>query len=82
VGFFVFILKKRKQQNLVNSMKGTVKWYNYRKGYGFLQDEEGNDIFVHHTAIPEGTKLYENDAVEFDVEDTERGPNAKNVKKL
>jgi len=64
-------------------MKGTVKWYNPRKGYGFIQGEDGNDVFMHNTAIPEGTGyLHEGDQVEYEVVDTERGPNAKNIKKI
>jgi CspA family cold shock protein len=64
-------------------MKGTIKWYNPRKGYGFIQGEDGKDVFVHMTAIPEGAGyLHEGDQVEYEVEETERGPNAKNIKKL
>jgi CspA family cold shock protein len=63
-------------------MKGKIKWYNYRKGYGFIETEEGKDVFVHHTAVPAGIKLDEEDQVEFDIEDTERGKQAKNLKKL
>jgi CspA family cold shock protein len=62
-------------------MKGTVKWYNARKGYGFITTEEENEVFVHRTAIPMGTYLNEGDAVEFDVEDSDRGKQAKNIKK-
>lgn len=64
--------------------KGTVKWFNAEKGYGFLTDEEGKDYFVHFSAIQgEGFKtLNENQAVEFEVEDSPRGPQAKNVTKL
>jgi CspA family cold shock protein len=63
------------------NMKGTIKWYNARKGYGFIQGEDGKDVFVHRSAIPQGTFLNEGDKIEYEVEDTERGPNAKNVKK-
>ena len=62
-------------------MKGTVKWYNPRKGYGFIQVEDGNDVFMHNTAIPEGTGyLHEGYQGEYDILDTERGLNAKNKK--
>ena len=63
-------------------MKGTIKWYNDMKGYGFIEGEDGTDVFVHRTAIPTGTGLYEGDQVEYEIEDSERGPKAKNVKKL
>jgi len=63
-------------------MKGTVKWYNFRKGYGFIEGEDGKDVFVHRTSIPEGTSLNEGDQVEFEVEDSDRGPKAIDIKKL
>jgi CspA family cold shock protein len=63
-------------------MKGTVKWYNAMKGFGFIEVEDGKDVFVHRTAIPEGTTLNDGDNVEFETEDTERGPQATKVKKL
>ena len=63
-------------------MKGKVKWYNSFKGYGFIEGEDEKDVFVHQTAIPEGTRLDEGDEVEFEVEKGEKGPSAVNVKKL
>lgn len=63
-------------------MKGTVKWYNARKGYGFITGEDGKDVFMHRSAIPDGINLNEEDKVEYEVEETERGINAKNLKKL
>ncbi len=63
-------------------MKGTVKWYNEMKGFGFIEVEDGKDVFVHKTAIPEGTSLNDGDSVEFETEDSERGPQATKVKKL
>ena len=62
-------------------MKGTIKWYNARKGYGFIESEDNQEIFVHRTAIPADTFLHDGDAVEFDIEKTDRGPQAKNLKK-
>lgn len=65
-------------------MTGTVKWFNAEKGYGFITDEEGQDIFVHYSSINvEGFKtLNEGDKVNFDVTDSDRGPQAANVEKL
>jgi cold shock protein len=65
-------------------MTGTVKWFNGEKGYGFITDEEGQDIFVHYSAINvEGFKtLHEGDAVTFEVTDSDRGPQAANVEKI
>ena len=64
--------------------KGTVKWFNNQKGYGFICDESGNDVFVHYSALNmDGFKsLEEGAAVEFDVEPGEKGPQAVNVTKL
>ncbi len=60
---------------------GTVKWFNDQKGFGFIQRENGDDLFVHHSSIEgEGFKtLRENDTVEFDVVSTEKGEAASNV---
>jgi len=62
-------------------MKGTIKWYNTRKGYGFIQGEDGKDVFVHRSAIPADLTLNEGDEVNFEVETSDRGPQAKNVTK-
>ena len=62
-------------------MKGKVKWYNARKGYGFIEGEDKKDIFVHRNSIPAGTYLNEGDQVEYEIEDTDKGPQATNVTK-
>ena len=63
---------------------GIVKWFNNKKGFGFIELDEGKDIFVHHTSIKmEGYKtLTEGERVKFDIEETNRGPAAKNVTKI
>lgn len=63
-------------------MKGTVKWFNSRKGFGFIEPEEGKDVFVHQSALTPETNLNEGDKVEFDIEETQKGPQAKDIKKL
>ncbi|SMG10711.1 cold shock domain-containing protein [Dethiosulfovibrio salsuginis] len=62
-------------------MKGTVKWFNGSKGYGFITTEEGNDVFVHFSAIEmDGYKvLEENEVVQFEITDGDKGPQATHV---
>jgi CspA family cold shock protein len=65
-------------------LRGTVKWFNAEKGYGFISVEDGNDVFVHFSAIQgDGFKtLEEGQAVEFEITQGNRGPQASNVVKL
>ena len=64
--------------------KGTVKWFNEKKGFGFLSREDGDDLFVHHTSIQaEGFKtLREGQEVEFEEQDGPKGPQAVNVREV
>jgi len=63
--------------------KGTIKWFDERKGYGFIAQEDGKDVFVHFSSIsmPGFKTLAEGEEVTFDVEENERGLVAKNVMK-
>lgn len=65
-------------------MKGNVKWFNAEKGYGFIEREDGGDVFVHYSAIQtEGFKtLEEGEPVGFDIVEGDRGPQAANVVRL
>ncbi len=64
--------------------EGIVKWFNEKKGYGFIEQKEGKDLFVHHSSIdmPGFRTLSEGDRVSFDVNESDRGPEATNVKKI
>ena len=64
--------------------KGTVKWFNNQKGFGFISDEQGNDVFVHYSGIQSNgfKSLEEGQEVEFEVIEGQKGPHAVNVVKL
>ena len=66
------------------TQQGTVKWFNAEKGFGFIEVEGGDDVFAHFSAIQgEGYKtLEEGQAVEFEIEEGQRGPQAANIVKL
>jgi CspA family cold shock protein len=62
--------------------RGVCKWFNNKKGFGFISQDDGNDVFVHYTGIQgEGFRtLNEGDQVEFEIEDSDKGPRAVSVK--
>jgi CspA family cold shock protein len=64
--------------------EGTVKWFNKEKGYGFIQQDDGQDLFVHYTSITGSgfRTLYEGQRVRFEIESNPKGPKAKNVEIL
>jgi CspA family cold shock protein len=71
------------RRGFVDRLKGTVKWFNNAKGYGFIGREEGPDVFVHYSAITsDGYKsLQEGDTVDFEIVQGQKGPQAANVNK-
>ena len=76
--YFIIILEE------LYMNKGTVKWFNNQKGFGFISDEDGNDVFVHYSGLNmDGFKsLEEGQEVEYEVVEGEKGPQATNVTKI
>jgi CspA family cold shock protein len=77
-------LETNSKKEYSNMAEGTVKWFNDSKGFGFITQDEGGDLFVHHSAIQgEGFKsLSEGQRVEFEVVKGQKGPAAANVRKI
>jgi CspA family cold shock protein len=82
ISFSRSLVARRKQY--VSRLRGTVKWFNNAKGFGFIGREDGPDVFVHYSAIQtEGYKsLQEGDPVEFEIVEGQKGPQAGNVTKV
>lgn len=80
----VFGETSKEREDKVDRIKGTVKWFNNAKGYGFLGRDGGPDVFIHYSAITsDGYKsLQEGDRVEFEIVQGQKGPQAANVSKL
>ncbi len=81
---YAFSKSARKEVAHVERLKGTVKWFNNAKGYGFLGRDDGPDVFIHYSSITtEGYKsLQEGDKVEFEIVQGQKGPQAANVTKI
>ncbi|MFH1839562.1 MAG: cold shock domain-containing protein [Nanoarchaeota archaeon] len=62
-----------------SKMEGTVKWFNRKKGYGFIEGEDGKSYFAHYTALDQGTFIRENDRVSFEPVQTDKGEQAQKV---
>ena len=81
----MLINNNNKRIRKMTTLNGAVKWYNGKKGYGFVQRDDGEkDVFVHASAVKQAGLRYlnEGDKISFDLEDGPKGPNATNLKKI
>jgi cold shock protein len=90
----VLVFREDRREKILNSIRGkrkgcfmavgTVKWFNDEKGYGFISREDGEDVFVHYSAIQtDGFRsLQEGERVEFEITEGQKGPQAQNVTKV
>ena len=72
------------REEVADLPEGTVKWFNEKRGYGFIEQDEGGDLFVHYSSItmPGFKRLVDGDRVRFEIEETGRGPQAVNVTRI
>ena len=63
-------------------MKGIIRWYNNLKGFGFIVDENGEDVVIRRSLLPAGATLFEGEKVEFEIEDTPKGSQITHIKKM
>ncbi len=78
----VFLFKRRKEGKAL--AEGKVKWFNEKKGFGFIENDEGGDVFVHYSAIQGAgfRTLYQGQRIRFEIQEGQKGPAASNVQPM